>query len=43
MKKVKLPKRLAKLHIFSRASGKVGFFAWCGLPDRKSTPSCEGN
>ena len=43
MKKAKLPKHLAKLHIFSRANGKVGFFARCRLPDTKSTPSCEGN
>ena len=43
MKKAKSPKHLAKLHIFSRASGKVGFFARFRLPDRKSTSSCEGN
>lgn len=41
--KAKLRKHLAKLHIFSRANGKVGFFAWDGLPDRKSTTTCEGN
>ena len=43
MEKAKLLKHLAKLHIFSRANGKVDFFARGRLPDRKSTASCEGN
>lgn len=43
MKKAELPKHLAKLHIFSRASGEVSFFARFRLPDTKSTPSCKGN